>query len=183
MHHAASATGNLIVGAVRPAAGVLWRAARQPQPFDSPSIVHVGEVFASWPTRDLTGIHVTPSWVAESSRTADGLFVGRLERRAWLLEQRGTSASDHKLAYVDWDREFVDPGGLSMQVEEFDDADELVLSERIAFSDLKLPAVGGPVEVRLPTMGAKLRHGLSLFAPDGSFWIATSLRRSPRWCQ
>ena len=128
MPRAASAVGNLIIGAVRPAAGVLWRAARQPLPFDPPPHVQVGDMFSSWPTRDLSGIHLTPSWVAEGSQTPEGLFVGRLERRAWLIAQRGTEHGDHKLAYLAWDPEYVDQVGLSLQVEEFDDAGELVLS-------------------------------------------------------
>ena len=160
--------GNLLSGAVRPAAGAIWRGARQAFAVELPRHLDVGESFTSWPSHDLAGIHVTPAGVAEDLQTPEGLFVGRMERRAWLVDQRGTRAGDHKLARLGWDAAQVDASGLVLQVEEFDDDGELVLSQRVACADLNLPVASStPVEVRLPTLGPKLRHGLSLYAADG----------------
>src|SRR4051812_8728773 len=90
MQRTGSGVGNLVIGAVRPARGVMWRAARQPAAVELPRHVTVGGVVTTWPSRDLTGIHLTPSTVDEKSQTPEGLFIGRLERRAWLIQQRGS---------------------------------------------------------------------------------------------
>jgi hypothetical protein len=170
MQFGGAGCGNLVAGAVRPAVGVMWRGARQPLEVDLPPRVNVGASFAGWPSRDVAGIHLTPTGVAEQLQTPEGLFVGRLERRAWLIDQQGTREGDHKLARLRWDAAAVDPSGLVLQVEEFDDYGELVLSQRIALADHDLVDVSNdaPYEVRLPTLGHKLRHGLSLYAADGS---------------
>lgn len=71
-----------------------------------------------------------------------------MERRAWLVDQRGTREGDHKLARLGWDAAQVDASSLVLQVEEFDDDGELVMSQRVTCADLDLPRESWVFEVR-----------------------------------
>lgn len=170
MPKADAAVGSLLSGGNRPAEGVLWSSPRQPIALELPPTIDVDGASACWPSHDLAGIHLTPPYVDDRLQTPEGLFAGRLERRAWLAGLRGTRETDHKMARLGWDSTRVDPAGLILQTEEFDDRGELVLSQRIALADLDLASVrdSSLCEVTLPSAGAKLRHSLSLYAPDGS---------------
>jgi hypothetical protein len=164
-----SPAGSLLAGAARPAQGVLWRAAHQPAPVDLPPSVDVERTSTTWPARDLSGIHLTPEYVEPRLRTPEGVFAGRLERRAWLIGLRGTKEADHKRVSIGWEPAWIDPGGLVVQTEEFDATGEMLLSEQIALADLDLSSVRttGRCQVSVPSLGTGLRHALSLYAPDG----------------
>jgi hypothetical protein len=168
MPGADSAAGSLLAGAARPAEGILWTAPHQPIAVELPSSVDIEGASTSWPSRDLCGIHLTPEYVEPRLQTPGGIFAGRLERRAWLIEQEGTKEGDHKRVRIGWEPARIDPGGLVVQTEEFDAAGEILLSEQIALVDLDLSSVRetGRCEVSVPSLGPGLRHGLSLYAPD-----------------
>lgn len=170
MPKADAAVGSLLSGGDRPAEGVLWSSPRQPVALELPPAIDIEGASACWPSHDLAGIHLTPAYVDDRLQTPEGLFVGRLERRAWLAGLRGTREADHKMALLGWDSTRVDPAGLILQTEEFDDQGELIMSQRIALADLNLASVrdSSLCEVTLPSAGPKLRHSLSLYAPDGS---------------
>jgi hypothetical protein len=97
------------------------------------------------------------------------MFAGCIERQAWLIEQEGTRGGDHKRVRIGWEPSRFDPGGLVVQTEEFDATGEMLLSEQITLADLDLSAVRerGRCEVSVPSLGPGLRHGLSLYGPDG----------------
>lgn len=169
MPGADSAAGSLLAGAARPAEGILWRAAHQPGPVELPPSIDIEGASTTWPSRDLCGIHLTPEYVEPRLQTPEGIFAGRIERQAWLIEQEGTREGDHKRVRIGWEPAGIDPGGLVVQTEEFDAAGEMLLSEQIALADLDLSSVRetGRCEVSVPSLGPGLRHGLSLYAPDG----------------
>jgi hypothetical protein len=169
MPRADSAAGSLLAGAARPADGLLWRAAHQPEPLGLPPSIDIAGASTTWPSRDLCGIYLTPEWVEPRLQTLEGLFAGRIERRAWLIEQEGTREGDHKHVRIGWEPARIDPGGLVVQTEEFDAAGEMLLSEQIPLADLDLSSVRdtGRCEVSVPSLGPGLRHGLSLYGPDG----------------
>jgi hypothetical protein len=165
-----SAVSNFLAGPGRPAVGLLWRAPAQPDPLELPQVVGVGDAWTTWPSRDLTGIHITSRDIDPRLQLADGLFVARLERRAWIAEMRGTKEADSVRVMLGWEPSYVDLRQLALQFEEFTYAGELVVSERINLADLELGSLSraGSAEVRLPSMGSKLRYSMSLYAPDGS---------------
>jgi hypothetical protein len=169
MPGADSAAGSLLAGAARPAEGILWRAAHQPEPVELPPSVDIEGASTTWPPRDLCGIHLTPEWVEPRLQTPEGIFAGRIDRQAWLIEQEGTREGDHKRVRIGWEPTRIDPGELVVQTEEFDAAGEMLLSEQIALADLDLSSVRatGRIEVSVPSLGPGLRHGLSLYGPDG----------------
>jgi len=137
MPHVDSAASNFVSGAGRPAVGCLLRAPSAIDPVELPSTIAVGDGWSAFPTRDLAGIHLTSRDVDSALRTPDGLFVGRLERSAWIVEMRGTKEADHLKVTLGWEPMLVDAATLSLRLEEYTDDRELIVSEAV---DLPLSA-------------------------------------------
>jgi hypothetical protein len=137
---------------------------------DEPNWIDVGGVTTYLPSRDLTGIHLTPRGTPSELATPSGLLVGRAERRAWIRQGRGTGDFENYLADLGWDPALVHLADLELTHEEFI-AGELVLATRIRLEDIDTGVVegSGSCSVALPTLGRKVAHGLTLYTLEGEF--------------
>lgn len=164
-----SAAGTLAAALCRPLKGLLWREDDRAAPVRLPDVVEVDGEMVVWPPHHLAGIHLTPESVEQRLQTPQGLLVGRAERRAWLGELRGTEDMDQLTVTLAWEPDRIDIAELELQLEEYLDDGELVHTARVVLEDLDTEEVHdtGFCRVQLPTLGAKLCHGVSLATREG----------------
>lgn len=165
-----SAASSLIAGVGRPVTGLLWRPPKRlrDEPLTLPAHVElVDGTYLSWPSMDVCGIHLSPSYVEPALHTREGLLVGRMERGAWLAQLKG--APDPVVTVTIGH----DPGrlplrDLEIQHNQYDDDNLLLRSDRIRLSDLDLSGVDGDrATLTVPSVGAKLKHEVVLSDSEG----------------
>ncbi len=163
----AAASGSLLSSLVRPAQALLWRSPTDVR-FPEPDTVTLEGTQTFLPSRDLTGIHITPPSVDPAIATPAGLLVGRAERRAWIRESRGTGDFDSFLVELGWEPARISLADLEITHEEFLDG-ELVSAMRIRIEDLDTSEVDGKgrCTVAVMTIGRSVTHGVSLHTADG----------------
>lgn len=181
--HHETATGRLtamasraLVGWLHPAAVVDGEAAATPP--EQWRLSPGSHIQAS--TLFLTGLSVSDDSTGRPIRP--GLLVGRMQTRAWITQLRGSedlTAFDVSLR--------LDPARCSLwelvlDLEEYDDAGDLLWARRVALSDLVVPEHGPErFTVSLPTLGRRLvrrvrlydREGILLDSADGVRLIET----------
>ena len=170
----------LTSAAVRPATGYLF-------PLEVDSALRFPD-----PTWDLSGYPLTgaPHWLlglpartvpATSANPGPGIagmagiFIGRLERRAWLAGIRADPGADLFAIRLGIDESRVSIADLELDVEEYS-AGDLASDRRIDLGDLKLPGpvpAGRGVEVVLPSLGPGLERRVRLYDRDGVLLDAT----------
>jgi hypothetical protein len=162
-----AASGNLISSLGRPAQALLWKSEAKSR-FPEPDSVEIAGTHTFMPSRDLTGIHVTPEGVAPGSATPAGLLVGRAERRAWIRESHGTGDFNSFLVDLGWDPTGISLADLELTHEEQLEG-EMVSATRLRLEDLDTSAVDalGICSVSLPSVGRRVAHGVSLHTVDG----------------
>jgi hypothetical protein len=98
-----------------------------------------------------------------------GLFVGRLERRAWFNDVRGDGTFNRYELHVGIEPDRADISQLEVELEEWS-REELVNSRRLRLGDLKLGQRAGTSRflVSLPTLGRQLAHVASLYDREGA---------------
>ena len=97
-----------------------------------------------------------------------GLFVGRVERRAWLRTVRGGADLETFEAHIALDPERIDVADLEIEFEERIKT-EVVFNQRVRLEDVPIGKVRGKPDfvVALPTMGTRVAHALRLRDRDG----------------
>jgi hypothetical protein len=98
-----------------------------------------------------------------------GLFIGRLERRAWFNDVRGDGVFNRYQLHIGIEPDRVDLAELEVELEEWD-GDDLVNCRRLRLGDLKLGQRAGAARfvVSLPTLGRKLAHEARLYDREGT---------------
>jgi hypothetical protein len=111
-----------------------------------------------------------------SAKPRPGLYVGSLERRAWIVTgRRSKEDPEIYLVQLGLDEERIDIADLELDVEEYL-AGELVAARRIRLADLELPATSTTpgqllqICVRLPSIGASVSRQIRLYDMDG-LWL------------
>jgi hypothetical protein len=164
-----SAAGTLAAALSRPLKGLLWLEEDPAAAVRLPDVVELDGEMVVWPAHHLAGMHLTPESVDQRLQTPQGLLVGRAERRAWLGELRGSEDMDQLTVTLGWEPDRIDIVELELQLEEYLDDGELVHSARVVLEDIDTEEVHdtGFCRVQLPTLGAKLRHAVSLGTREG----------------
>ena len=162
-----SATSSLLASLGRPVRAMLWRGAPG-APLEMPDIVEIDGQGCPGPTRNLTGIHITPEDVPPRLATARGLLVGRATRQAWIRETRGEKTFEHFNVDLAWDPELIALADLELIHEQYVE-DDLASSVGVRLEDFDLGAVErkGQCRVSLMSLGRGVRHGLILRTIDG----------------
>lgn len=103
------------------------------------------------------------------SPPAQGLFVGRLERRAWFDDVKGDGDFNMYELHIGLEPKRVDVADLEVELEEWANG-ELTNSRRLLLGDLDLGVRAGVtrVLVSLPTLGRGFAHEARLFDRDGA---------------
>lgn len=162
-----SATSSLLANLGRPAQAMLWRGAPGAR-LDVPNIVEIDGARCPGPTRNLTGIHITPPDIQPRLATARGLLVGRATRRAWIQDTRGEKTFEHFNVDLVWDTTLIALADLELIHEQYVE-DDLALSVGVRLEDFELGAVerAGHCRVSLMSLGRGVRHALILRTIDG----------------
>jgi hypothetical protein len=162
-----SPVSSLIAGLARPVDALLFPGGGR-QGFPELQFADVDGVRSFLPATDLAGIHVTKPGMPAELSTACGVLVGRAERRAWIIECRGTGDFEQFRIDLGWDPHRIDLSQLELLHEELLDRD-LAAAARIRLEDLDLEAVReqGEATVLVPTIGRSVRHRVTLSTVDG----------------
>lgn len=99
-----------------------------------------------------------------------GVYVGRVERRAWIAGLRAEpGAATYRIA-LGIDEERINPADLEVDLEEFHEG-ELISARRLRLGDLALPQLpippGHRLSVDMPTLGPGLVRQVRLYDRDG----------------
>ena len=162
-----SGISSLLASLGRPARAMLWRGATG-QRFDVPDIVEIDGQWCPGPTRNLTGIHVTPADVPSRLATAPGLLVGNAEHRAWIRDSRGERTFEHFNVGLAWNPKSIALADLELIHEQYV-GDDIASSATVRLEDFDIGAVEGTgrCQVSLMSLGRAIRHGLTLRTVDG----------------
>jgi hypothetical protein len=162
-----SATSSLLANLGRPAQAMRWRGAPGAR-LEVPDIVEIDGQWCPDPTRNLTGIHITPADLQPRLATARGLLVGRATRRAWIREAKGEKTFAHFNVDLAWDPALVGLADLELIHDQYVE-DDLASSVGVRLDDFDLGAVEkfGRCRVCLMSLGRGVRHGLILRTLDG----------------
>lgn len=99
-----------------------------------------------------------------------GLYVGRLERRAWIADLRAEPGSDLFRIGLGFDERRISLAELEIDLEEFADG-ELIAARRLRLGDIALPpgplALGEQIVVGMPSVGPRLHRQVRLYDRDG----------------
>jgi hypothetical protein len=146
--------GSFLTSAKRPAMGTVWTGAEREKLLLPNMIKHVGSWYA--PSLCLLGILVASEGVPQAVAPPYGLFVGRLERRAWLSDLMGDGPAFEALhAHIGWDPSRIDLTDLVIDLEQFIDG-ELVNQLRAPLEDTDIQdgvRRSGACITSLPTFG------------------------------
>lgn len=142
-----------------------------PTPYSSAPLWMLGLPIAPTP---LSAVPYDPSAQAQP-----GLYVGVLERRAWIVTaERLRDDPSLYLIRLGLDERRVDLADLELDVEEYVE-DTLASARRVRLGDLDLPATREPidgllqVDVHLPTLGTGVSRQVRLYDRDGLLLDAT----------
>ena len=164
-----SPASSLLVGVKRPVQGLIWAADERHAQVVPDRVELAGGRRSFVPATELAGIYVTSAEVPDELQTTQGVFVGRAERRAWLVESRGEESFEHYLIQIGWDPRRTDLSMLELtHVERL--GLETVMSVRVALGDLgAAPDVSGSrrVTVKVPTVGRSVTHEVLLHTLEG----------------
>lgn len=99
-----------------------------------------------------------------------GLFVGRVERRAWIAGLRGDPKGETYLIRLGFDEQRISLADLELDLEEFHEG-ELISARRLRLGDLALPQApiptGQTVIVEMSSLGLQLSRQVRLYDRDG----------------
>lgn len=160
---------SFLASAKRPAMGTLWAGAERPALLLPNMVNHDG----SWydPVLCLLGMLVPSEGVPQAVPPPFGLFVGRLERRAWLSDLAGDGPAFEALqVYVGWDPSRIDLTNLAIDLEQFVDG-ELVNQLRAPLEDTSISdevRQAGACITSLPTFGRGTASRVSLTTREGA---------------
>lgn len=161
----------------RPLQGFFFEAGARPDR-DFPDSWTIGgaDIFGAPLTALGIGVRMPSNVVAHAPPA--GLFVGRMERRAWLADARGSGDYEHFNLHVRWDPERCDLADLQVELEEWE-GDELAYSRRLDLGDIELTGreSGDRGMLSLPTLGQRLRHAARVHHRDGALLDVTA----PHW--
>lgn len=161
----------------RPLRGFFFATATRPErEFPDTWSIEGADVFGA-PLTAL-GIGVKMSSNVASHPPPAGLFVGRMERRAWLIDARGSGDYENFDLHIGWDPGRCDLAELEVELEEWE-GDELAYSRRLALGEIELPGrqTANRGVLSLPTLGQRLRHAARLHDRDGALLDVTA----PHW--
>lgn len=167
--HNDTATGRLTAMASRPLVGWLHRVAvvdgdAMASPPDSLPISP--DHHRQAPTLFLMGLSVSDD--PASLQLLPGLFVGRMQDRAWISQLRGAEELTSFNVHLRLDPARISLWDLIIDLEEYDDAGDLLSARRLALSDLTVPAHGPErFTVSLPTLGRRLVRRVRLYDREG----------------
>jgi len=100
---------------------------------------------------------------------ARGLFVGRLERRAWLGQMRGDGSFERLTVNVHWDASRIDPADLVLEHSQYRNQ-ELASRSRLPFEDCEgfsNVRDAGSGDLTLDMIGPRLAYEIMLLTRDG----------------
>ena len=160
---------SFLVSAKRPALGTVWISDEQPQLLVPNMVDHNGTWYD--PVLCLLGILVPSEGVPQAVPPPFGLFVGRLERRAWLIELSGDGPAFEALhVYIGWDPDRIDLIDLVVDLEQFVEG-ELVSQLRVPLEDTAISDEvrrAGACVTSLPTFGRGTASRVSLTTREGA---------------
>lgn len=160
---------SFLASAKRPAMGTVWTGAERPALLVPNMVDHGG----SWydPVLCLLGMLVPSEGVPQAVAPPFGLFVGRLERRAWLSDLAGDGPAFEALQiYIGWDSGRIDLTDLVVDLEQFVDG-ELVNQLRAPLEDTRISdevRQAGACVTSLPTVGRGTASRVSLTTREGA---------------
>jgi hypothetical protein len=160
-------TSRLAATAVRPQRGFLFALDNQLEPLVAREW-EIGGVTAFDGPWSTLGIAL-PNEGHRFEPPPQGLFVGRLERRAWFNDVRGDGGFNRYELHVGIEPDRIDVSELEVELEEWD-GEDLVNCRRLRLADLKLGQRAGATRflVSLPTLGRRLAHEARLYDREGA---------------
>lgn len=162
----------LVQAVGRPTLGFLFRRNGRPITTPLPSEWELNGTPVSQPAYWLLGVSPESTDIDKPAEGI-GLYVGRLETRAWLTEIRGNPGFITFDVGIGLDMSRVSLADLELSLEEYLRGD-LVSARRIRLGDIELPAAAPSVSIRLPTLGSGLQRRVRLFDRDGVLVDATN---------
>ena len=164
-----TAVSGFLASAKRPALGTVWASEERPQLLVPNMVEHEGAWYD--PVLCLLGILVPSEGVPQAVPPPFGLFVGRLERRAWLTDLTGDGPAFEALhVYIGWDPDRLDLTDLVVDLEQFIDG-ALVNQLRVPLEDTAISngvRRAGACVTSLPTFGRGTASRVSLTTRDGA---------------
>ncbi len=162
--------GCYLASAKRPALGTIWLADDRPGLVVPMMVEYEGVTYAPL-TLCLLGLLVPTEGVPNAGPPPFGLFVGRLERQAWLSDMAGDGPAFEALhVYIGWDPERIDLPDLVLDLEQFV-GNELVNQLRAPLDDTIITdevRSAGACITSLPTFGRGVSSRVSLTTRDGA---------------
>jgi hypothetical protein len=139
-----NSASNFLASSVRPAQGTIWRSDERPELRIPLLLEHEGVNYGP-DTQCLLGLHV-PTDGSVLAAPPPGIFVGRLERRAWLGRMQGDGPQFQALIVViGWSPSRFDLADLVVDLEQFIGGD-LVNQLRMPLEDTDISArFGHPI--------------------------------------
>jgi hypothetical protein len=160
--------GLFLTSAARPGMGTVWPVDDRPD-IVVPRVVRYRDDEMSL-GHCLLGMLV-PTQGGPASHPPFGLFVGRLERRAWLTEMRGDGPQfESLLVNMGWDPARIDLADLVLDLEQYISGD-LVAQLRVSIEDaagVEEVRDAGRCTISLPTYGAGVASQVTLMTRDGA---------------
>jgi hypothetical protein len=99
-----------------------------------------------------------------------GVYVGRVERRAWIAGLRAAPGADTYRIALGIDEQRINLADLEIDLEEFREG-ELISARRLRLGDLALPQLpippGHELSVEMPSLGPELHRQVRLYDRDG----------------
>ncbi len=179
--HLASPASSLVLATGRPVEGYRFPLEMTFATMPAPEAAawHVGDQTLFQAPSNLLGLPVSdPPLSGVPSRVEGGvepgLFVGRMERRAWLAEIRAQADPDPFLISIGFDPTRIMLSDIEVDLEEYAHGD-LIEARRLRLEDLNLPAPAstsaGAADLRttvaLPTLGSGLQRQVRIYDRDG----------------
>ena len=162
----ASDVSLLVMGAQRPTRGFFFRDRADRWVQDVPMRWSLEGLEVYNAASELLGIFIPDQ--PDSKGAPAGIFVGRVERRAWLEGVRGGVDLETFDVRIGLDPRRIDVADLEIEFEEHVRG-EVVLNQRVRLEDVATRNVRGAprLTVALPTLGRKVAHGVRLRDRDG----------------
>lgn len=161
--------GSFLASAKRPAMGTVWMGEERPALL-VPSMVDHDETWYALPLC-LLGMLVPSEGVPHAVPPPFGLFVGRLERRAWLSDLAGDGPAFEALqVHIGWDPARIDLTDLVVDLEQLVNG-ELVNQLRAPLEDTAISdgvRQAGACITSLPTVGRGTASRVSLTTREGA---------------
>ncbi len=164
----------LAAGAIRPMSGFFFETRERPS-ISLPSDWEIDGRRILGGAMTALGISIPDACFADRAPSAQGLLVGRLERRAWFNDVRGSGDFELYELHLGWEPERCDLAELEVELEEWV-GDELAHSRRLALGETELGEREGAEKaiVSLPTLGRGVGHSARMHHRDGSLLDVTN---------